>query len=167
MIDTMKIYTEIDKNLYNFILYKQNVSTKFNASTGELFYEVSSEDLKGSYDSNIHCSVGRGSKYGFINSYYIEIECSIHKVLKGHNAYDGFYNLTYCAMKLVMIIEQYYDVKLPDIEEWFCNRVDIAKNFDLDTQEKVQSYINSLKLLSFPRRKKQVYAESIYFPRSN
>ncbi len=54
MIDTIKIYTQISKELYHKISFMQNISQKFNESTGEIFYKLSSDDLKGSYDSNVH-----------------------------------------------------------------------------------------------------------------
>lgn len=164
MIDTIKIYTQIDKTLYKKILYFQNIMSKFNESTGELFYKITSDDLKGSYDSNIHVAVGSGAKYNFIDSYYCEIECSPHKVFKGHNAFDGFCSLTYIAMEIVLLVEKAYNIELPDIEQWFCCRADITKVFDLKTQEVVNKYIESLKYLSYGRRKKEFYNGGIYFP---
>lgn len=166
MIDTIKIYTQIDKELYHKISYLQNTSQKFNESTGEIFYKISSDDLKGSFDSNVHVGVGVGSKYGFVDSYYCEIECSPHKVFKGQNAYDGFYDLTHIAIKVILLVEEKYNVELPPLDYWYCSRVDITKNFDLKNQKNVNQYIDSLKLLSFPRResKKGIYKNGLYFP---
>ena len=164
MIDTIKIYTQINKQVYKIIHYNSNVMQKFNKSTGELFYKITTDDLKGTYDSNIHIGVGSGSKYGFVDSYYLEIECSIHKVLKGHNAYDGCYNVAIAAQKMIKIIEDSYNIVLPELRHWFLIRIDITKSFDLGTQENVEQYINSLKLLNYPRRNPGRYNTSLYFP---
>lgn len=164
MIDTIKIYTMINERIYKIIHYNSNVMKKFNESTGELFYKITTDDLKGTYDSNIHIGVGSGAKYGFINMYYLEVECSIHKVIQGHNAYDGFYNVPLAAQKMINIIEENYNLKLPKVQHWFLNRIDITKTFDLGTQENVEQYINSLKMLNYPRRNKGTYNTSLNFP---
>lgn len=166
MIDTIKIYTQIDKNLYKRIKQKQTICQKFNESTGELFYKIITDDLKGSYDSNIHVGIGSGIKYNFVNSFYLEIECSPHKVFKGHNAFDGFYDLRLIANKIINLVSSEYQIELPKLNHWLLGRVDITKTFDLDTQDNVQKYINSLKLLSYPRRKISIYDTSINCPGS-
>ena len=166
MIDTIKIYTQIDKNLYKRIKQQQTICQKFNESTGELFYKIVTDDLKGTYDSNIHVGVGSGMKYNFVNSYYLEIECSPHKVLLGHNAFNGFYDLRLIANKIINIVSAEYGLDLPKLNHWLLGRVDITKTFDLDTQDNVQKYINSLKLLSYPRRKISFYDTSLNCPGS-
>lgn len=56
-----------------------------------------------------------------------------------------------------------YDLELPDIENWYLQRCDIAICYDLKTQENVKSYINSLSRCNYPRRSpKFYYDESIY-----
>ena len=167
MIDTIKIFTQINERVYKIIHYNSNVMKKFNESTGELFYKITTDDLKGTYDSNIHVGVGCGSKYGFVDAYYLEIECSIHKILKGHNAFDGYYSIPFSAIKMINIIEENYNIKLPKLKHWFLNRIDITKNFDLETQENVDQYINSLKLLNYPRRNPGRYNTSLNFPGSS
>lgn len=164
MIDTIKIFTQINERIYKIIHYNSNVMQKFNESTGELFYKITTDDLKGTYDSNIHIGVGCGSKYGFVDSYYLEVECSIHKILQGHNAFNGYYNVTFAAQKMINIIEYNYKLKLPKVQHWFLCRIDITKTFDLGTQENVEQYINSLKLLNYPRRNKGTYNTSLNFP---
>lgn len=164
MIDTIKIFTQINEQVYKIIHYNSNVMKKFNESTGELFYKITTDDLKGTYDSNIHIGVGLGSKYGFVNSYYLEIECSIHKILQGHNAFNGYYNVPAAAQKMIKIVEDNYNIKLPKLKHWFLGRIDITKSFDLGTQENVEHYINSLKMINYPRRNKGTYNTSLNFP---
>lgn len=152
MIDTVKIYTQITKELYQKIEICQIHKMSFDKSTGEIFYDITSDSLAGSFSTNLSVKVGTASKYGFINSFCIEIEGSLHKFIKGQNAYDGYYNLIEVAMKMISEVENYYCVKLPVISHWFLQRVDISKCFDLGSQELVKKYINSLKHLSYPRR---------------
>ena len=108
--------------------------------------------------------VGCGSKYGFVNlGFFIEIEGSYHKIIRGYNSHNGFYNLKDICCNLINIVSDYYNIKLPDIKDWFLQRVDIAICFDLKNQDYVKSYINSLSRCNYPRRKvKFFYDESIY-----
>lgn len=152
MIDTVKIYSQITKELYQKIEFCQTHKMSFNKSTGEIFYDVTSDSLPGSYSTNLSVRVGVGAKYGFINSYCIEIEGSLHKFIKGQNAYNGYYNLSEVALHMIKEVEKKYDVALPKMRHWFLNRVDISKCFDLQDQNLVVRYINSLKNISYPRR---------------
>lgn len=152
MIDTVKIYTQITKELYQKIEVCQTHKMSFNKGTGEIFYDITSDNLEGTYSTSLSVKVGNGAKYSFINSYCIEIEGSLHKIRKGQNAYDGYYNLCLVAQEMIRIVEKEYNIKLPRLKNWFLQRIDISKCFDLEQQEKVISYINSLKHLSYPRR---------------
>lgn len=152
MIDTVKIYSQITKELYQKIEFCQIHKVSFKKSSGEIFYDVTSDSLEGSYSTNLSVRVGVGVKYGFINSYCVEIEGSLHKFIKGQNAYDGYYNLSQVAFCMIKEVEKKYNVVLPKLRHWFLNRVDISKCFDLKEQNLVVRYINSLKNISYPRR---------------
>lgn len=79
----------------------------------------------------------------------------------------GYYDLQYICSSLIEMIELTYNVKLPDFEFWFLQRVDIAICFDLKNQNNVKSYINSLSRCSYPRRNcKFFYDESVYLSRN-
>lgn len=61
------------------------------------------------------------------------------------------------------MVELSYNIKLPDIQNWYLQRCDIAICFDLKNQNNVKSYINSLSRCNYPRRNaKFFYDESIY-----
>lgn len=61
------------------------------------------------------------------------------------------------------MVELTYGIKLPNIENWYLQRCDIAICYDLQNQDNVKSYINSLSRCSYPRRNaKFFYDESIY-----
>ena len=74
MIDTIKIYTMINKEVYNKIYNNSIIKTSYNKRDGELFYEIVNDKLVGSYSSSLSVRVGTGVKYKFVNMYYLEIE---------------------------------------------------------------------------------------------
>lgn len=163
MIDTVKFYTMIDKKIYTLILNKSIIKTSYSKSTGEVFYEIVNDSLEGSFSSSLSVRVSSGAKYNFVNYYCIEIEGSFHKIIKGYNALNGYYNLTEILLKLINIVENYYNIKLPKYQHWFVNRVDITKCFDLNTNDKVSAYINNLSHCNYPKRNIKYYQdESIY-----
>lgn len=163
MIDTVKIYTMIDKNTYEKIYHSAIIKSSFNMGTGEIYYEIVNDSLKGSYDSSLSVRVGSGVKYGFINNYFLEVEGSYHKIIRGFNAYDGFYSIQEIAKFFKSALEYTYKIKLPTLNHWFLQRCDIAICYDLDSNENVRNYINNLSLCNYPKRNiKHFQDESIY-----
>lgn len=164
MIDTVKIFSGIDFNTYMAIKDLSTIKTSFRCNTGEIFYTIVNDSLEGSYKSSLSVRVGEGTKYKLpCNTYYIEIEGSYHKIIRGYNSHNGFCNLTSVCYYLVSMVEKYYNIKLPNIKHWFLQRVDIAICYDLKNQDNVKSYINNLNCCSYPRRKLKHYEEeSIY-----
>lgn len=164
MIDTVKIYAEIDEEIYNKIYSMSIVKTSYDNETGELFYNITTGALEGSYDNRLSVRVDCGVKYGFANKgYCIEIEGSLHKYLKGYNAFDGLYDINYVCKSMIDIAAKRYNVSLPSYENWFLQRCDIAVCYDLISQVNVQDYINSLNSCKYPLRKpKFFYNESLY-----
>lgn len=164
MIDTVKIYTEIDFDTYEKIHSLSIIKTAFDNGTKDIFYEIINDHLEGSYSSKLSVRVGSGVKYDFFNKgYFIEIEGSYHKIVKGYNSHNGYYDLQFISQSLINMVELTYKIKLPDIQNWYLQRCDIAICFDLDNQENVKSYINSLSRCSYPRRNaKFFYDESVY-----
>ena len=164
MIDTIKVYTSINKDIYLKIYNTSIVKSSINKGSGELLYEVVNDSLEGSYSSKLSVRVGCAVKYHLSdNDYYIEIEGSYHKIWKGYNAYDGIYNLQYIVNGFIELAENSYDIKLPSLENWYLQRIDIAKCFDIENQNNVCDYINSLSACRYARRKLKFYAnESLY-----
>ena len=164
MIDTIKIYTEIDKKMHDKIKSISIVKSSIDNSTNELQYEIINDHLEGSFDSRLSVRVGCGSKYRFSKlGYFIEIEGSYHKFTRGYNSHNGYYDLQFLAKSLINIIELSYNINLPDVKYWYLQRVDIAICYDLKSQENVKSYINSLSRCNYPRRNaKFFYDESLY-----
>lgn len=74
MIDTIKIFSMIDKNIHDKISNNSIIKTSYSNGTGEIFYKIINDKLEGSYSSSLSVRVGEGAKYNFKDKYYIEIE---------------------------------------------------------------------------------------------
>lgn len=167
MIDTLKIYCEIDKNTYDKIYKQSIIKNSYDNATNELFYQIVNGHLEGSYSSKLSVKVDCGAKYGFaLKEYCIEIEGSYHKLYRGFNSHNGFYDIEYVCRQLIEVVEYCYNVELPSFQDWFIQRCDIAICYNLENQKNVKSYINSLSRCNYPKRKMKHYAdESIYITR--
>lgn len=164
MIDTIKIYTEIGIETYNKIKSVSIVKSSINNNTKQCLYEITNDHLEGSYDSKLSVRVDSGVKYQFVDKgYCLEIEGSYHKIINGYNSHNGYIDLAFIVENLIQMVELSYNIELPNINEWYLQRVDIAICYDLENQENVKSYINSLSRCSYPRRNaKFFYDESLY-----
>ncbi len=159
MIDTVKIYTMINSNIYETIKTNSIVKTSYHSSTGEVFYNIINDHLAGSYDSSLSVRVDNGAKYGFVGAYFIEIEGSYHKIIKGYNSHNGYYNLIEICKGLIDMTEKAYYINLPSLQHWFLNRVDIALCFDLEEQNNVLKYLGNLHMCDYPRRSLKNYGD--------
>lgn len=163
MIDTIKIYAQITKNIYYKIRESAIYKTSYSRRTGQLFYEIVTGSLEGSYSSSLGVRTDIGSKYGFVDSYVVEIEGSYHKLMLGYNSHNGFYNLQEIVQDLINAVSYDFGVPLPPLEEWYLQRVDVAICYDLGDNAEVRRYINNLSLCSYPRRNiKHFQDQSIY-----
>lgn len=163
MIDTIKIYTKIKPKIYEVVSSQSNVKLSFSRLTGFIEYEIISSSLEGSYSSSLSCRIENAGRYGFDNGYVLVIEGSFHKICKGQNAYDGFWNVQEVCSGLIELVEHAYSIKLPKLRHWFLNRIDITNCYDLYANENVCKYINNLSKCQYPRRKLRFFDnESIY-----
>lgn len=163
MIDTIKIISMINLKTYTIIKSLSKTKTSYDNKTGEIFYSIVNDNLSGSYSSSLSIKIGEGAKYNFFDMYYIEIEGSYHKLMKGYNSHNGYYNPVQISIELIKIVENEYNIKLPKLKHWFIQRIDIAICYDLKNQANVETYINNLSSCNYPRRKLKHYEdESIY-----
>lgn len=164
MIDTLKIYAEIDDITYNKIKDSSIVKSAVNRETGEELYNIINGHLEGSYSSSLSVRVSCSSKYRLCSTgFIIEIEGSYHKIKLGYNSHHGFYNLQQIVQNLINIVNSYYGIVLPKIDLWYLNRCDIAVCFDLKNQINVCQYINNLSCCNYSRRKVKFYSnEALY-----
>ena len=159
MIDTIKLYTHISQEDKNIILQTSNMKGSYDFGTGQVLYEILLNTIEMSYSNIISIRVNRYDDKGII----LDVECSLHKVLYGQNSYNGFYDLVQITQIIKRILENSYNIVLPDINDWYVQRIDIARVFDLQSQKNVCDYLYTLSFLNYPRRKTKYYEnESIY-----
>lgn len=166
MIDTVNIVCAIDEETFNCLASYSTVKTAINCHSDIVLYSIFTDKIEGSYSSNLSVKIGSGVKYNFFDSdfhYYIAIEGSYHKIIKGYNSHNGFYDLEFIIRGMINLVECNYSIQLPDFEYWLLYRCDIAICYNLDKQENVKSYINSLSRCNYPRRKMKFFTdESLY-----
>jgi len=140
-------------------------------SSGELMYEFTRGQLLGSWDSSIslqvererfeddlvqHLRTGKKSMVKRSCPPYLRVECSIHKLMGGHNCFGGPDDFQQSCKYLVSFLEQHISVKLPVVLDWIVRRVDVANCFDLGSFEAVEEYFRGLTRASYPRREGRV-----------
>ncbi|MFO6418586.1 phage/plasmid replication protein, II/X family [Hylemonella sp. W303a] len=140
--------------------------------TGERVWEVTRTNLLGSFDSRImvkpmyeDCIKSKSGKPEWHPcTPYLVIECSIAKILNGHNVYGGLNDLSDASKRLRDLLQHLLGVPLPDTKHWTVQRVDWAENFHLSYQA-VQEFFEGIHHIAFPRRKMQKYGnEAVFIP---
>ncbi len=170
MIDTVCLLSpyleeEVAKNVEKECIKKQGVEIK----TGSLVYEITTGSLKGSYDSRISIRVMRDELYykeGELIKVsckpYLRVECSVTKVMLGHNIYGGPSKFNDSIKWLIYRLEEIIGVSLPYYGNWRVKRVDIAEVYRLNS-DAVRLWVKGMCNAEYPRRKVYRYGdEAIY-----
>lgn len=161
MIDTLKIYTSISEELYYSIEKATDITARFNMSNNQFYYKITNGNYEGSYSSSLSYRL-YDSRYGL--RYVLELEGSYHKLTKGYNSHNGYYNIQEVVQGLINLFASSTNKILPSSEFWFVQRIDLAFVYDLETQENVINYINNNRFLVYPRRRTQFFLnECVYF----
>lgn len=154
-------------------------------STGELLYELTSDTLKGSWDSRISVRVQREEWVvpELVPSQrikkapkpqpilrpcppYLEVEASVHKVMLGHNVYGGPCDVLSAATWFIVFLSESLGVGLPCASKWLVRRVDWAEIYKLPYKA-IEQYVHGLNNAAFPRRNVTRYgAQSLSAPGS-
>ena len=168
MIDTVDIMCLINEDIYNGLKFKSVVRTGYDYSQDVLMYEFLDNKVLGSYNSNLIVNIGRASKYYIDdpqNPFYIRVVGSYHKFSKGYNSHNGFYDVEEVSKGMISAVEQKYEIRLPLFENWLLYRIDISRVYNLENQENVKYYINSLSRCQYSRRKVEFHSnESLNVP---
>ena len=130
-------------------------------ATGEILYQITTGDLRGSWDSRIMVKVRReewetktSGKPRLVDCEpYVVIECSAHKVMMGHNIYGGPVNFRETCATVIDLLELILSVQLPASSLWLVHRVDWAEVYRLPFAA-VQEFFEGIYTIQFPRRNK-------------
>jgi II/X family phage/plasmid replication protein len=130
-------------------------------ASGEVLYQITTGDLRGSWDSRIMVKVRReewetkttGKPRLVDCEPYIILECSAHKVMMGHNIYGGPTDFRKTCTEVIDLLEFLLGVQLPAAFTWIVQRVDWAEVYRLPFAA-VQEFFEGIYTIQFPRRNK-------------
>lgn len=180
-VDTVKLRSPIiDEGLAQFLERQCILKQGIDLSDGEVLYEITSGDLRGSWDSRISFKVCREdyvTRNGRLELLpcdpFITVEASVHKFFFGQNIYGnpiGFGSLVGRFLEFLgeILAEGYGDEGqnlFASGDRWEVRRVDWAEMFRL-TPEAQAEFFRGLKNVQFPRRAKKEakYATAVHFP---
>lgn len=132
-----------------------NSKRKMSVGTvhGEIEHHFVAVSLKGSYESAISLKVEhyeRGNVDGKLVktncSPFLVVECSVHKVLAGHNIYGGPHDVAASIRWLIGFLSEAIGEALPPAEQWTIRKIDFAEVFQLPSGHAVSQWFEGLKL---------------------
>ena len=130
--------------------------------TGNVEWEIFNGTLIGSYDNRISIKLVDREIYSvlengkmvtytrILENYKIEIECSLHKAMLGHNVIGGSSRFKEQCKWLIEEFEKLIGMELPDAMSWEVLRVDTAEIFNVNPEK----YFKSVGHLYYPRKGK-------------
>lgn len=172
MYDTVVLKSpEIDIETKDKILNFCNKYEGVDYCTGEILYSFTRGELEGSYDYRIRLAVDN-MEYVKENTltpvkvptyWHLKIECSLHKLLMGHNCYGGPCDIQKSIAYLVKFLETVMNVKLPSFKLWEVYQIDVARIFKFNDKAICKRIISNLVRLYYTRRKPMVWDTSVMF----
>jgi len=130
-----------------------------NLYNGEILYEFTNGELQGSYDYRIRLNLKDyewknelGIPEKIKTDYYIEVECSVHKLMMNHNCYGGPNKIIESIKYIIMFLENCIDNSMPVWYEWEVKRIDIAYIYRFENDEEIRQYLFKLKNIYYSRR---------------
>lgn len=181
MIDTISLQSPyISENIATIIESESVIRQGIDMRLGDILYTITTHELKGSYDSSLRIVVNRDKWVSSVcpvtnktHTYkvscepYLSVECSVHKLILGHNCYGGTNDFHGLCKFLISFIEKNFAIKLPSYFDWEVRRVDYAECFDLGSFKSVQEWFRGINNAVYARRTPYRYGLSgTYFPGS-
>jgi Phage replication protein CRI len=167
MIDTIKIgipLTHSQHNKLHKLILNENrwQWVQYNPQAGDLrFLRIRglAELDKYSYHREIFWDIPDSYR---VNNTFLVLEFSLPKYWYGHNI-DLLYDIITVLNELKKLFEKQLHCKFSKVETWLIFRVDCCYAWKCPTQLIAQQVLDSLKHLSYPRKKPKIYPESIMF----
>lgn len=156
MYDTIEIISPVlsDKLIYD-IKYKSMVTQRIDMETGEVMYQLTTSELKGSYDARLSVRV--------VSENRVKIGGSVHKFILGHNCFGGPKDLKKCCRYLVALSVQKLGLCLPNWSEWELMRVDVTHVFNLGSKESAEDFMRMMRGCRYPRRETLNFGVNSYY----
>lgn len=172
-LDTIRLKTPyLARTIVDQVKVKGESYSKLQNETGEVLWEMTRTNLRGSFDSRImvkpmyeDCTKSKQGKPEWHPSQpYLIVECSVGKAFHGQNIYGVIENMQEASERLRALLEQLLGVRLPHTSNWRVQRIDWAENFQLP-REAIPEFFEGIYHVAFPRRKMQKYgSEAIFVP---
>lgn len=128
--------------------------------TGMIDWEFFNGTLVGSYDNRISVKLVDRELYTItehgkttthsrqLENFKIEVECSLHKAMLGHNVIGGSSRFREQVCWLISTFEELIQVSLPNALRWNVLRIDTAEIFQVNPEK----YFRSVGHLYYPRK---------------
>lgn len=167
MIDTVRFRTPIDGNTKKLIESIGRRTESYDMSTGEIYYSFTNVNLKGSWETAIQLKVNekviiKGKQY-----YMLYVECSLHKLILGHNCYGGSDDLRKQLVYLqdILFKELYLHINLHEIT---ITRIDYAYVWKLKNQQQSINFIHQLHKVPYRgKQPKEKYDTTAFWRTTN
>lgn len=184
MIDTIVIVSpSIDLKTANIIKDNAKITLGLDMKNQEQLYSYTNLELEGSFDYRIRIRLREEKLISLLQNPdkenskkitkkvktdpYLEIECSLHKLIVGHNIYGGSDNLRLQVQYLLNIIKQDLNINLPNYTQWTIKRIDYAKVYKFNSEEELNKFFKGFSEVYYPRRKITKFDKTgLYFPGS-
>lgn len=163
MIDTVLIESpELDEKTVQAIELFCLRRSCVKIDTGDMLYEYTNGELKNSADCRISLRILRekwvytkeaGKTTKTTCGDYLRIECSIHKLMMGHNIYGGTSRFADSVRWLLDFIGEQLGHSLPSWELWKVCRIDTAEVYLLDSSDSVHEWFEGVQRIEYQRRK--------------
>lgn len=154
MIDTIKFKICLSDNQYRAVQSKGKEEILNNKTLGT--------EIKRRYKDTIYLpSFDYHLNYWCDDKDSFWLEFSIPKYLYGHNIY-----LLYASELEMVLTDVFHDLNayfgdFPTITEWNIYRLDVSYAWKYETQAVAEKVLSSLKLLEYPRKKRNVYKTGV------
>lgn len=172
-LDTVRLKSPyMQRSIVDRIKAQGESYCRMQNDTGEIVWEITRTNLRGSFDSRImvkpmyeDCTKSKSGKPEWhVSDPYLIVECSVAKAINGQNVYGVIEDMQGACERVRTLLQQLLGVTLPPTANWTVQRVDWAENFQLPYQA-VQEFFEGIYHVAFPRRKMQKYSnESIFVP---
>lgn len=187
MLDTVRLESpELPPEVLERVTEQLQTRKGVDNPTGDVLYEFTSGQLRGSFDHQIHIEVRRSEKVavpvprgnmqaGKAKQVFVDTPCSkviiegsVHKAIQGVNIAHGPEDFQAACRWFTDTVSSRLGVPWPDGLLWEPTRVDWAECWDMGSFAACQEFMHTLCLSKFPRRKApQIHpGESFMFPGS-
>lgn len=167
MLDTVKLGIPLTKSQHAKLIVQIKGKAKpqwvlWHPMTNEIqFKRVSG--LSELSESSFHRTISWDIQESYTElSTFLTLELSLPKYYYGHNV-ALLYNYVGALRELSKELSKQLGIKFCDVLEWQLWRVDCCYAWDLGNERSAKIMLDSIKHLSFPRKRKTIYEDSICF----